>query len=691
MLRLLVATAALFAVTAPAVAASRADWDACKGDDPDRSIAACTRIIQGRGETAKNSAIAHHERGLAYRSKGDFDRAIADLSEAVRLDPKYAEAYYGRGLAYGNKDDLDRAIADYSEAIRLKPRVPAVHYNRGKLYQLQGNNDRAIADFSEAIRLDPKFAAAYNNRGFAYLNQGRTDRAIADFDEAIRLDPKFADAYSNRGKLYQLQGNNDRAIADLSEAIRLDPKLASAYNDRGNAYGARGNIGRAIADFDEAIRLEPKYAVAYNNRGFAYLTQGRIAPAIADFSEAIRLEPKFVFAYSNRGHAYRVRGNNYRAIADLSEAIRLEPKFVSAYIDRGNAYRARGDNDHAIADFSEAIRLDPKSADAYYNRGLAYLYSGDLAKALADVSEASELAPQDAYKALWADILAQRNNAASRLSQASAQIDMTPWPGPIIRMFLGRMPPEAVLAAADLRCQFLQRRIGAAAQCEGRGGAPVPAGGERLRERRQRMVRRQCGAQGAGRGALNEPAPLRRQHLEHVAVRISEIKTASATTVIHLHIVERAGSAAISNALGADSVEDAVKLCFIDFEGVVVTLELRIIVEIEGQRVVDPQRREVRERTFIAQTQDPGEEARRCFLVMRRDDRMVEHNCHRHLLAGDSVIASEIGRCVADFKARRARRLRSSRTAEDRASSMVVDRNRRHLIAGMAIDKPQKG
>jgi lipoprotein NlpI len=201
----------------------------------------------------------------------------------------------------------------------------------------------------------------------------------------------------------------------FSEAIRLDPRLASAYNNRGNAYGAPGNTGRAIADFDEAIRLEPKYAVAYNNRGSTYLSQGRIAPAIADFDEAIRLDPKFVFAY----------------------------------VDRGNAYRARGDNDRAIADFSEAIRLEPKFADAYLNRGLAYLYSGTLDKALADVSEASELDPQDAYKALWADIVAARNNAPSHLSQASTRIDMTPWPAPIVRSFLGRMPPEAVLAAAD--------------------------------------------------------------------------------------------------------------------------------------------------------------------------------------------------------------------------------------------------
>jgi lipoprotein NlpI len=68
---------------------------------------------------------------------------------------------------------------------------------------------------------------------------------------------------------------------------------------------------------------------------------------------------------------------------------------------------------------------------------------------LADVNEASDLDPADAYKALWADIVGQRSNAPSGLSHASAKIDMTPWPAPIIRMFLGRMPPAAVLAAAD--------------------------------------------------------------------------------------------------------------------------------------------------------------------------------------------------------------------------------------------------
>src|SRR5438105_7704284 len=114
-----------------------------------------------------------------------------------------------------------------------------------------------------------------------------------------------------------------------------------------------------------------------------------------------------------------------------------------------------------------------------------------------------------------------------------------------------------------------------------------------------------------------------REHLEDVAVRVADIETAPAAPTIDLHVIERARSAAIGEALGAHALEDRVELGLIDLERVMVALELRIIVEVQGQRVVDSQRSEVRERTLVAQTKDPGEEPRRCLLVARRHDRMV--------------------------------------------------------------------
>src|SRR5262249_9689523 len=131
------------------------------------------------------------------------------------------------------------------------------------------------------------------------------------------------------------------------------------------------------------------------------------------------------------------------------EAIRLDPTFAIAYRNRGIAWRDKGDNDRAIADFSEAVRVDPKHAGAYRSRGTIHLYSGSLPKALADLNQATELDPRDAYAAPCSDIASRRSQVASRLSQAITQIDMTKWPAPVIRLFVGQLSPAAVMAAAD--------------------------------------------------------------------------------------------------------------------------------------------------------------------------------------------------------------------------------------------------
>lgn len=154
-------------------------------------------------------------------------------------------------------------------------------------------------------------------------------------------------------------------------------------------------------------------------------------------------------AYFNRGIAYKNKGDFDRAIADFTQAIQLNPKDAKPHVNRGNAYSDKGDFDHAIADYNEAIQLDPKFAFAYLNRGLANLFTGALPKAIADLNQASELDPKFAYAALWLDIAERRSNLPSRLPEAIKQIDMTKWPAPVIRLYLGQLTPEAVLAAAD--------------------------------------------------------------------------------------------------------------------------------------------------------------------------------------------------------------------------------------------------
>ena len=97
-------------------------------------------------------------RGNVARERGDFDSAISEYSEAIRVNSKNVLAYHNRGVAYAQKGDPDQAIANYNEAIRLKwPSKDAVMYqNRGNAYATKGDLDKANADFAKAKKLGYK-------------------------------------------------------------------------------------------------------------------------------------------------------------------------------------------------------------------------------------------------------------------------------------------------------------------------------------------------------------------------------------------------------------------------------------------------------------------------------------------------------------------------------------------------------
>jgi tetratricopeptide (TPR) repeat protein len=395
-------------VATPAIADFAADTKLClSSSNTDEMIAACSRQINSGRWKGRDLANTYNNRGVGYRIKGDYDRAFADLNEAIRLDPKFQTAYRNRGVAYGFRGDYDRAIADFNEAMRLNPKTAWAYGERGAVYRLKGDFDRAITDLNEAIRLDLKSAATYTQRGIVYRLKGDYDRAIADFNEAIRLNPKMALAFGERGIVYSIKGDHDRAIADLNEAIRVNPEyvnvykksLVDTYTTRSKAFYSKSDYDRAFADLNEAIRLDPKRAEVYNSRGYIYLHhKGHqyYDRAISDFNEGIRLDPKYAAPYINRSLAYTWTGDYDRAIVDATEAIRLDSvDAADAYAHRAYAYKGKLDYDRAIADLNEAIRLDPKFTTPHFHRGLIYELKGDFANALAAFRSGLALAPNE--------------------------------------------------------------------------------------------------------------------------------------------------------------------------------------------------------------------------------------------------------------------------------------------------------
>jgi lipoprotein NlpI len=228
------------------------------------------------------------------------------------------------------------------------------------------------------------------------------------------------------------------------------------------------NPGIAITYCTRAIesgQLSGKgLAFAFYRRGNAYNEQGDYDRAIDDYNEALQLNPKHANALSNRGVAYGHKGEYDLAIQSYDEALRLNPRHLNALYNRGNAYTRKGEYDRAAQDYDQVLQLNPKHTNAYSSRGFVRFFQGQFTAAVPDFSEAVRFAPNNPYRILLLYIAQARagNHGREALAHAAQGLDLAKWPGPVVSMYLGKVPEQVVLdsvAEADVterpqrRCQ----------------------------------------------------------------------------------------------------------------------------------------------------------------------------------------------------------------------------------------------
>ena len=317
----------------------------------------------GAAPEPPQTASAFLYRGNTRWGQGDFERAIADYTEAIRLSPKDAELYRTRGNAWSHRREFEKAVADYSELIHLAPKDLQAHIGRGALLTYMKKFDDALADYDAAIRLNPSNAETYKSRGHLLSHRGELDKAVADYTNALRFAPKDIKVYENRGVLLMQIRKYDDALADFETMIRLDPKHADGYAGRGIVWIAKRELDQAIAEFDEAIRLAPRLAEAYLYRGRLWHAKGDLRKAVADFDAALRLKPSEFDAYFLRGQLHGERGDYQKAAADFTRYIEHYPQEGRGYGMRALAVFAQGETKRAWADVAKARDLDADDSE----------------------------------------------------------------------------------------------------------------------------------------------------------------------------------------------------------------------------------------------------------------------------------------------------------------------------------------
>jgi tetratricopeptide (TPR) repeat protein len=164
--------------------------------DTQNEVARIIKDIAAQPEPTRDelSAETFFIRAYEKTENGDFDGAIADYSEVIRLKPNFVQAFNNRGVTRDYKGDLDRAIADYSEAIRLKPDFVEAYCNRGEAHFAQGAYHKAFADFSRVLELTPEDDACIGDLAITYYATGTLVEAQQLWHKLLARDKRYANA-----------------------------------------------------------------------------------------------------------------------------------------------------------------------------------------------------------------------------------------------------------------------------------------------------------------------------------------------------------------------------------------------------------------------------------------------------------------------------------------------------------------
>jgi tetratricopeptide (TPR) repeat protein len=370
----------------------------------------CLKIdsAKGRPSAPAKSDDEAFARGKEAFDKGEFERAFKEFDAAIRQDPSMGVAFHYRAACWRIQGQWQKALKDHDEAIRLltpisvhpvgRYVVSEVYLGRAETWYAAGQWDKVIADCDEAIRLAPAVlgpTTAYADRAAAWQQKGDFARALKDMDEMVRLDPRNPDWLDRRGMILAASGDHAKAFQEYNKALDINSAYAPVLFHRGISWAALREWEKALKDYTDALRQSSGVTAALirQDRGTAWAALGKRQEALTDYTESLRVFPDHPETLTRRGLVFFAEGEVEKAMADFDRAIKADPKPIQGFYCRASTWIQLKQWDKAVADLTEVLRLDSRNVNALCNRGLIRKWSGDWAGAIEDFEALVCVAP----------------------------------------------------------------------------------------------------------------------------------------------------------------------------------------------------------------------------------------------------------------------------------------------------------
>ncbi len=319
----------------------------------------------------------HRELGNVYSDQGKYKDAVASFDNSLRLDSSVhnaSGAYTGRAYANLCLSEPRKAVADASEAIKLDPSQSYNYCTRAEAFSELGEIDKGFLDANKAIELDGKFPGSYLARAILYLDKGDCESSYTDALKVLSLNKKYWRASEYLLAIGLIKGDSASAIKVADQLIAQFPDAALGYADKATCYFCINDLERASMLADKALSLQPDSQRALQTLELVAARLGDAKKAMALLDRAEKLSEGGAGVAKDRVIALLFLKKYQEAVAlcdaTLAKEIAESRQYKSdtTYRLRSEAYRRLKLNELADGDMKKAL------AQGYQKRSVLEQY-----------------------------------------------------------------------------------------------------------------------------------------------------------------------------------------------------------------------------------------------------------------------------------------------------------------------------